>query len=199
MHETLINLLYDHYKDTFSRIRERERQRDRLFLIVLVLLGLLLLQLNHSLLLQETLTEVTLAGAKFNLSNVPTPILLSTSWIFLVVILLRYYQVVVHIEKQYDYLHPLEKRLSKMVGEKGSIERESSGYTTRKAFLFRHWAWIFYTLLFPGIVLVSIAWGLLLEWSAKSIPLTHLYFDAALAFMAICTLILYGVGTWLDR
>jgi len=199
MNEALANLLHDHYKDTFSHVRERERQRDRLFLIVLGLLGLLLLQLHHSLLLQQAVTEVTIAGAKFSLSRIPIPVLLSTSWVFLAVFLLRYYQVVIHIEKQYDYLHPLESRLSKALGEDGSIRRESTGYATKKYSFFRHWVWVFYTCLFPVIVLASIGWALLLEWNAMVIPIAHKCFDSALALVVALSLAFYGVGRWLNR
>ena len=199
MSEALANVLHDHYKDTFSHIRERERQRGRLFLIVLGLIALVLFQLHHSLLLQQAVTEVSIAGFKLNLSKIPFPVLLSTSWMFLAVFLLRYYQVVIHIEKQYDYLHPLESRLSKALGEDGSIRRESIGYTTKKASLFRHWVWFFYTGLFPVVVLASIGWALLLEWNATLIPMVHKCFDSALALMVLLSLVLYGVGCWLNR
>lgn len=199
MSEALANLLHDHYKDTFFHIRERERQRDRLFLIVLGLIALVLFQLHHSLLLQKAVTELTIAGFKLNLSKIPFPVLLSTSWMFLAVFLLRYYQVVIHIEKQYDYLHPLESRLSKALGEDGSIGRESSGYITKKASFFRHWVWVFYTGLFPVIVLASIGWALLLEWNATLIPMAHKGFDSALAVMVLLSLALYSVGCWLNR
>jgi hypothetical protein len=199
MNEPIANLLYDHYKDTFSHIRECERQRDRLFLLVLVLIGLLLLQLQHSLLLQHVVTEVKVAGVKLNLNRIPIPVLLSVSWMFLTVFLLKYYQVVIHVEKQYDYLYPLESRLSKAIGEDGSIGRESIGYTTKKASFFRHWVWIFYTCLFPLIVLASVGRAMLLEWSAAVIPMAHRCFDSALALMIVLSLALYGVGSWLDR
>ena len=199
MSEVLANHLYDHYKDTFSHIRERERQRDRLFLIVLGLLALLLLQLHHSLLLQQAVTEVTIAGLKFNLSKIPFPVLLSASWMFLAAFLLRYYQVVIHIEKQYDYLHPLELRLSKELGENRIIARESIGYTTKKASFFRHWVWLFYTGVFPAVILASVGWALFLEWNIILMPLAHKCFDSAAALIVALSLVLYSVGCWFNR
>lgn len=199
MNEALAGLLHDHYKDTYFHIRERERQRARFFLIVVCLLGFLLLQLHHSLLLQQTVTEITIAGAKLNLSNIPIPVLLSTSWVFLAIFLLRYCQAVIHIEKQYDYLHRLESQLSKALGEGGDIGRESAGYFTEKASLFRHWVWVFYTGLFPIFVLASIVWAMLLEWNATLIPTVYKCFDSVLALIIACSIILYGLGCWLDR
>ena len=40
---TRFEALYDHYKDTFGRIRDREQRRDRLFLWLIGLLGVLFL------------------------------------------------------------------------------------------------------------------------------------------------------------
>ena len=199
MIEPLATLLHEHYKDTFAHIREREKQRDRLFLIVLAVLGLLVFQLQYALTLQQVVDEVSIAGFKMNLSKVPAPALLSLSWTFLTVVILRYYQVTVHVEKQYDYLHSLECSLSNALEGRYSIHRESSGYKTKKASLFRYWAWIFYTALFPAIVIVAVGWSLLLEWNAVVIPVPYRYFDSTLALIIICTLALYGIGVWLKR
>mgnify|MGYP006894386006 CR=1 len=41
-----VEIIYKHYEDTFSIIREREKQRDFLFLVVIGFLGLLVIQLT---------------------------------------------------------------------------------------------------------------------------------------------------------
>jgi hypothetical protein len=197
--EALPNLLHDHYKDTFVHIRDRERQRDRLFLIVLVLIALVLFQLHHSLLLQQAVTEVSITGFRLSLNKIPFPVLLSASWIFLAVFLLRYYQVAIHIEKQYDYLHLLELQLSKVLGENGNICRESNGYMTKKASLFRHWVWIFYSGIFPVVVISSIGWALFLEWNVVLIPMAYKCFDSVITVMILLSITFYGVGCWLQR
>jgi len=197
--EALLNLLYDHYKDSFSQIRERERQRDRLFLVVFGLIGLLVLQLDSSLLLQQTVSEIDVAGVKIDLSKIPIAVFLSTSWAFLSVFLLRYYQVTIHIEKLYDYLHPLEARISKAFGEDNLIARESTAYETKKASFFREWAWVFYTYLFPAIVCVSVVWSLFIEWNTMVIPLSHKCIDSVLGVMVLGSILLFIIASWLKR
>lgn len=199
MMENLENLLHEHYKDTFAHIRERERQRDRLFLIIVALLGILVLQLRYSLFLSQAVSEVGFAGVKLKLSEVPMPVLLSTTWTFLSVMLLRYCQVAVHVDKQYDYLHCLEGRLSEAMGDKRAVYRESSGYFTKKTQCFRNWSWVFYTAFFPAIIVVSVCWSTFLEWHAKAIPMPHKFYDSALGVLTIISLVLYTVGLWLKR
>ena len=143
-------LLYQHYRDTFFYIIEREKKRDRLFIIVIILLGLVTFQENYpdkSLLITENLS---LFGIKIPIHLFPTFVLLSSTWTFSSLILMKYYSISVHIEKQYVYLHPLEKRLSDNLN---CIEllRESTGYTTKEWKIFRIFSWWFYTAVFPII------------------------------------------------
>ena len=42
-----LEVLHDHYKESFSYIRERERERDRLFLILIALFALLALEIQY--------------------------------------------------------------------------------------------------------------------------------------------------------
>lgn len=42
-----LEILHDHYKETFALVRDRERSRDRLFLVVIGLCGLLALQIAY--------------------------------------------------------------------------------------------------------------------------------------------------------
>jgi hypothetical protein len=190
------NLLHDHYKDSFAHIRDRENQRELLFLIVVALLGGIVLQLRYSLVLPQTVSEVTIAGVKLKLSNVPMAALLSTSWTFLSVILMRYCQTAVHVVKQYDYLHGLERRLSATIGVENAIYRESTGYLTEKTKCFRHWTWIFYTKIFPAIVIVSVGWSLFLEREANAIPVPHKVYDSAMGVITVLTVMLYAGGLW---
>lgn len=152
MTDKVVSLLYEHYKDTFSHIREREKKRTRLFLLVLITLGLLVLQLNFALTLDQVLKEVIVVGLSMSINQIPSAALVSISWALLVVFLMQYYQVTLHIEKQYDYLHQLESELNRVLDNKICISRESNGYMTEKGSLFRHWIWLFYTLLIPIII-----------------------------------------------
>ncbi len=190
------NLLHDHYKDSFAHIRDRENQRERLFLVVIALLGGIVLQLRYSLILPQALPELTILGLKFKLANLPMAALLSTSWTFLSVILMRYCQIAVHVVKQYDYLHSLEKRLSWAIGGPDAIYRESTGYLTEKTKCFRTWTWFFYTWVFPAIVVISVGSSWFLEFGTNSIPLPHKVYDTVMGIVTVVTVLLYAGGLW---
>lgn len=198
MNESLAAILHDHYNDTFGHIRERERERDRLFLIVLALLGFVLLQLRYTLLVQTAVTEVTFFGISIAPEKIPTGVLLSTSWTFLAALLARYYQVSIHVDKQYDYLHDIESRLCGALGEDNCIYRESSGYLTKKFRASRHAVWIFFTALFPLIVVAAVGHGMYLEWCMAKLPIAHKIFDSVLATSAVVSAVLFTVGCWAD-
>ena len=147
----LAEILHDHYKDTFAIVCDRERQRNRLFLIVLALLGLLVLLLQSSATLHLAIPKINILGLTVKLSKLPLCVVISTSWVFLTALLLRYYQLTLHVYKQYDYVHCLEERLSEALGSRDIITREGKAYLANKGHYFRHWTWRFYTLCFPLI------------------------------------------------
>lgn len=194
-----IEILYKHYEDSFSLIRERERQRDRLFLITIGLLGLILLQLMYSIALFDAVDQVSIIGFSLSLKEIPIPALVSLSWTISCIILLRYYQVTVHIEKQYTYLHQIEKELSEHLKQPELISRESSGYHTDRFSLFRHWVWIFYTAIYPCLVIIILAWTLRLEWATYTLPIYHKIFDTTLGLLGISFSVFYLLGQWLNK
>ncbi|WP_200243035.1 hypothetical protein [Thiohalocapsa halophila] len=192
-------ILYEHYKDSCERIRDREKQRDRLFLIVVGLLGLLVLALSYSVVLHAAIPEINLGAVKIKLTRVPITVLLSTVWTFLAALTLRYYQVTLDIEKKYDNLHALEQRLSASLGDGTAIDRESAGYITKKGKWFRHWAWVFYTAVFPVVVISIVVWAIANEVSAGSTPLSHRVYDIALAAFTLVSVASYLGAIWVKR
>jgi hypothetical protein len=192
-------ILYEHYKDSYERIREREKQRDRLFLITVGLLGLLVLTLRYSVVLHAAIPEISLGGIKIKLSQVPINVLLSTVWTFLSALTLRYYQVTLDVEKKYDNLHTLEERLSAVLGDSNAIDRESAGYITKKGKLFRHWAWVFYTAAFPIVIISLVVWAIVNEVCAGSTPFSHRVYDIALAAFTLMSVGSYLGAIWLNR
>lgn len=192
-------ILYAHYKDSCERIREREKQRDRLFLIVLGLLGVLVLIFRYSVVLHAAVPEISLGGIKIKLSEVPISVLLSTAWTFLAALTLRYYQVTLDIEKKYDNLHILEKRLSAVLEDPGAINRESAGYLTKKGKWFRHWVWLFYTVAFPAVIISIIVWAIANEICVGSTPFAHRVYDIVLAAFTLISVASYLGAIWLKK
>lgn len=193
------DILHDHYKDTYWHIREREKQRDRLFLIVIAILGVLILQVTYTAAAAQLVSEVEILGVKARPDKLPMPAMLSTTWTFLAVILLRYCQVTTHIDKQYGYLHALEERLSKALGTDGAVARESTGYLTDKGRWFRNCVWFFYIAVFPVILLVAAGFAIVMEWCLTGIPVPHRCYDTALAAGVAGSVALYVAGVSFGR
>jgi hypothetical protein len=125
-------------------------------------------------------------------------VLLSTSWTFLAALLLRYYRASIHVDKQYDYLHVIEKRLASVVGE-DCLAREGAAYLTKKFSAFRHVVWIFFTVLFPVIVVSVVGYAINLEWCQTDLLTLHKVYDSVLALAVLCTVGLFSYGCWFKR
>lgn len=196
MDHSAANILSELYRDSFDRIRERERQRDRLFLIVVALLGLLGVELQYSRLFLGLAPELHIVGVKFTLSQIPLPVLLSTTWTFLAILVLRYYQVTLDVEKKFDNLHEQEMALSTCLGLNWVFDRERAGYLTDKGKAFRWLAWRFYTVGFPALVVVVVVCTLFNEIIHGAIPHAHILYDVVLGAATVLFVALYVSAAW---
>lgn len=194
---TNIEVLYDHYKDSFDQIRQREKQRDRLFLILLGLLGGLVLQLSYT---QAALpSEIEFLGIKADIQKVPMPAVVSTTWTFLASLLLRYCQVSIQIERLYFYLHDLEKRLSATMEMENAIYREGRDYFQKQTKSFREYVWQFYRRGFPAVVLIAVGTSIFIELNETSISKWHKGYDLAVAVAVAVLTFIYAKGLSSDE
>jgi hypothetical protein len=186
----IVNALYDHYKDTYTSIRERERERDKLFLLLIGIFALLALQVVYPLQFGGVVETITLGNTKLSLGAASAAALLTSTWLLLSAIALRYGQRVVWVERQYDYLHILEKRVGRLLNEESIFGREGAAYLKGAPF-FQDWTWLLYVLLFPivGISVASIL--LIVEWIYLDYPAAHLVLDTTAAVTLTVTLYVY--------
>lgn len=118
--------LYDHYKDTVSYLKKDLIKRDKL---TLYLFGSILL---YFLVEIKPSDSVNIANT-FVKSKVGTPLdinysILSTAvLLFLLWSVIRYFQLCLYIEKQYNYIHELEGKINLAFGQK-LITREGYSY-----------------------------------------------------------------------
>ena len=195
---TQSEILHQQYRDTFFHIREREKQRDRLFIIVIILLGLVTFQESYPDKADLGSAELSFLGVKIPLNLFPTFVLLNATWTFVAVLLMKYYTVSIHIEKQYDYLHPLEERLSKTLNCK-ELLRESVGYTTKKWKIFRYFSWHFYTVIFPIITYLPTVYPVKFHFSwlfncSDVAPSAHRIYDFLISVLIILSTTFYLCG-----
>jgi len=188
--EIRLEVLHDHYKDSFNLIREREKQRDRLFLIIITLIGLLYFELAYPEMVKHIIRQAEAGGVTVDLSAVPISIFLSVTWTILFALALRYCQSSILIERQYDYLHTVENQLAKIAGNDSMFQREGKSYLDQYP-VFSNWAWIFYTMLFPAIILLVVIMALLLETEKINGPQYMFVYDSVIASGLTLTFILY--------
>lgn len=191
-------ILYDHYKDTFTHIRDREKQRNRSFFIVVAIIGLLFIEVGYPESLTQLLGEADASPIKLSLRAIPLPALLSATWTFLVLVVLQYCQTSVHIERQYHYLHAVEEELSSIYGGGVIFRREGKGYSDSYPLLM-WWAWFFYTLMFPAIIMVTVLTLVVLEGSALNEPRYYFWYNCVSSIAILTSLVLYRFSPLLFR
>jgi len=187
--ETKLQLLNDHYKDTYSYIRGFERERNRLLLIVLLVVTLMLTQLFSPDEANEVISSIL--GQQLGVGSAVEISFLSTAvWFVLLILVVRYFQTVVNIERQYKYMHQLEDQLSPHF-EGGVFTRHGKSYlTNRPKFLW--WVWWLYQFVIPLALLIAIGAKIYSEWQDFSWPPTALLLANTVIFVSIAlTTLLY--------
>lgn len=145
-----ITTIYDHYKDTCSITGEAVKRRDRLMVFVIIALGFFAFQYispnSSNVMLNDFLNFKFGVTLELNFSIIGNVI-----WFLLLIFTLRYFQVAVFVERKYPYLHKLEDRLNKELGE-NIITREGKSYLSSYP-RFSDWMWVLYTIIFPLLLL----------------------------------------------
>jgi hypothetical protein len=148
--EQSITILYDHYKDTCSTIGSSIKRRDRLMIFVILTLAFFSLQA-----LFPTASDLAVndfLNFKFGLtSSLDFSVIGTLVWYLLLIFSMRYFQVAVFVERQYEYIHQIEERLNKEA-EKELITREGKSYLDNYP-AFSDWMWWLYTGVFPVLLL----------------------------------------------
>lgn len=119
-----INILYDHYKETYLLSKQVQEKRNKHFIMLCILETLSFLLLIRP----EKALEILLLGinqelnASLELSNT---ILQTLLWILNAYITIRYVQDCMYIEREYKYIERIEKKISKAID---GISREGVAY-----------------------------------------------------------------------
>lgn len=187
-----LDILHDHYKETFTRLREAETLRDRLFVWLIGLFALLILEIGYPAAVGDALGTFTIGGGELNLQALPLPALLNATWVLTLTIGLRYCQITVLVQRQYPYLHALEEAISPCVGGGDLYQREGKVYL-REYPLLLNVAWFAYCLLFPLIIIFATIGLIIWETTQVPYPLYHKLFDVFIAFALICFFFLYRI------
>jgi hypothetical protein len=118
-------LLYDYYKDTYELIKENIKDRNRFFVILFIVMTIqFLLAVSPDSVVSIVVTIIK-NTYDIDISNQIT-IIQNVLWLVLLYFTMRYYQTAVYIERQYNFIHDLEARISELFQTK--FDRESENY-----------------------------------------------------------------------
>lgn len=121
-----IDLYYDHYKETYQLSKAAQLRRNKEFIIVCILEAISFLMIGNKDFVIELFKAVALKELRTTITfNIA--ILQSLSWIFIAYFWVRYIQDTLYVERQYNYLNKLERKIEEFLG-KDNFNREGEYY-----------------------------------------------------------------------
>lgn len=183
-----LEILAEHFKDSFLYQREYIKQRDRLFVYILITVTVLLFQLYSPLEAEVAITELISKQLEIS-AGIDISFLGSVTWFTLLGLTHRYYQNVVLVEQQYQYLHTLEDLISPTLGN-DVFRREGKSYLANYP-LFSEWSHILYQWIFPLILAFVASLKIIDEWLTEPSVTWTLSFNTAFFTMLLATTSLY--------
>jgi hypothetical protein len=153
--ESKLNNLCAHYKDTFDIHLRSIKQRDMLFYTLLIVAAFFSLQINSLEFVNGVITDYLAKETGIVVAK-DSSLLSSIIWFLLFGASTKYFQVTVQIERQYDYLHALEKKLNLYYPATSIFTREGASYLHDYP-IFSNWLWFIYMVALPVMLLLAIS------------------------------------------
>jgi len=197
-----LEILSSHYSETFSLLKSAVEKRDHLFLYMLVVIFALLLYMSAPNVMSDRLNSFVNSkaggGPTVNLNaQVVTTNLIDTSFIGtilslgLLALAHTYFQTVLHVEREYDYVYQLEDQLSKQFNDQAFV-REGKHYRDYKR-KFASWTKILFWYIFPFLFLAfNVIWVVFLITKSQA-SVAYLVIDG---FISVSILISLGLYLW---
>ena len=145
--------LCSHYKDTYDIHQSTIKQRDTLFYGLLMILSLFSIRSSSTGIVTAFVSAYLGKVASIEVGDSLAQLLL---WFALVGWSIKYFQAVVHIERQYTYLHALENDLNKFYPGTSAFTREGAAYLQGYP-LFLKWMTFVYRVIVPLAIVVVAA------------------------------------------
>lgn len=126
--DTKFQILSDHYIDSFSYLQKILKQRDRFFFLILIVVTLMLFQIYSPTDSGKALSQFVTNELELE-DSIDISFIGSIIWFLLLSFVVRYFQTVVNIERQYKYIHQLEDQLSPFYNN-DAFTREGKSYSS---------------------------------------------------------------------
>ncbi len=185
--DTKLEALLDHYNDTFKYIREYAKIRERLFLFALIVVAIMFFDITAAADSTAVISEIIEKKVGLKIAIKPA-FIESILWFSLLSITIRYFQMTVLVQRQYDYMHELEDKLCKLGGN--FFYREGKAY--KEAYpLFSRWTGFLYTIAFPVILIVVISIKTYNEYLTRNALGINYFINLAFFVMIVLSVLLY--------
>ena len=97
-----LDVMYDHYKDTFSIQKENEKSRNKLFIVLCICILILMLMIIYPNNVYENIQEMLLEKLGINI-KFELKVMELFNWFIILYLTIRYYQINANIEKNYKF------------------------------------------------------------------------------------------------
>lgn len=176
-----LEVLYDHYKETFSLSKEAQARRNKSFIVLCILEAISFFILIKP----ERAFELILNGINQQINTtlqLSNTIIQSLLWLLITYVMIRYIQDMLYVERQYTYLDNLEKEISNLTST-SVFKREGVNYQKNYPMVL-NFIDLFYKMLMPIFFAVINTVRICKEWSMMDKNYITLICDTIL-FIAI--------------
>ena len=189
-----LEILSNHYSETFGLVKEDVKKRDRLFLYLLLLIFVILLYMSAPDSLGEWINsflgnQVGNDGATNMQDLIDVSFIGTILWFGLLSLAHTYFQTVIHVERQYDYVYKLEKQLCKWYGENAFI-REGKHYRENKR-KFSRWTKIIYWYFFPFLMIIFTVFWIIFLFRDSNATWVYLIIDSLISLSFLISMGFY--------
>lgn len=154
-----IEILYDHYKDTYALSKVAQERRNKSFVCLCILETVAYLWAVDPQKMIVALQSYEILSGFVNLGH---KIIQTFLWMMIVYVLIRYVQDMIYVERQYGYLKKLEIKISSIVADE-MFSRESSNYLKEYPKIL-NLIDLFYKMVMPVLFLVINFVHIIMEW-----------------------------------
>ncbi len=181
-----LEILYDHYKDSFSLTISHLKQREKLFVWLLIIIFLQFIEFTESEKSLEALNQIIESKINYNF-HFSLEYLTIFLWFALFSISLKYFQKNTLINKNYKYIHRVEEKICKIAKDKSFIIREGKFYLKNYS-LFSNWSHAVYTWIFPLLLIFVSILRIIKDYSYTLSGVLNLLFFITICFTTLAYL-----------
>ena len=172
-----VDLLYSHYQETYNLCYESKNRRNKMFVLLCILESISFLTLIKP---SETF-NMLLNGINSSLGitlDIGNTLLQSLLWAMIVYVTIRYVQDTLYVERQYDYLDGLEKKI-KEITNINVFDREGDNYSKDYPMVL-NFIDLFYKMISPILFFSINLIHIIMEWQ----------FASTISFSLVCDVII---------